>query len=96
MSSIKQLLDEIFDQANPENDAYDEDLCYFFAENRGNKGWWAVPFESRWFYDEGEYLGQDGLEALATLKYMGFYIPEDITIKIKNKVITNRHKRNKK
>lgn len=95
MSSIKQLLDEIFDQANPENDAYDEDLCYFYAEYKTRKGWYAIPFESRWFYDEGEYLGQDGLEAIATLKYMGFAIPKDIEIQIKNKVISSRHKNRK-
>ena len=33
--------------------------CTFTVEFRGAKGWWAVPYERRWFGDEGEYLGSD-------------------------------------
>lgn len=94
MSSIKSLLDEIFDQANPENEN-PLDLYHFFAERRGTKGWFAVAYEPRHYGDDGIYLGQDGIEALETIrKYMvDFDVPKDIATKIKNQTIKNRHRK---
>ena len=83
MTSIKSLLDEIFEQANPENN-HDSDLYYFYSERRGPH-WFAAPYESRWFGDTGEYLGKNGIEALDTIKRLGFTIHKDIATKIKNK-----------
>lgn len=96
MSSIRSLLNEIFDQANPENENH-LDLYHFFAERRGTKGWFAVSHEPRYYGDDGIYLGQDGIEALDTIrKYMSdFDIPENIAIEIKNQTIKNRHRKNK-
>lgn len=94
MTSIRSLLDEIFDQANPDSNP-DTDRWYFYAERRGPQGWFAVPYESRWYYDAGEYLGKDGIEALETIKWLGFTVPDDIATKIKNKTISNRNRRKK-
>ena len=47
-----------------------DDQCEFWIEYRPNRGWYAVATESRWFGDEGEYLGrvyQDARESLMSI-----------------------------
>lgn len=39
----------------------------FLIEYRGGAGWWA-SCEARWIGDEGEYLGRNYNEAIATLR----------------------------
>jgi len=40
-----------------------DDQCEFWIEYRPNRGWFAVATESRWFGDDGEYLGRVYQEA---------------------------------
>jgi hypothetical protein len=80
-----ELLQSILNQSDPGSEYYDGecDNYLFDVEYRPRKGWWAIPFEQRRFYDEGEFLGQDGFEALNTLKYMGFAVHEDVFTKMR-------------
>ena len=39
------------------NELRTDDQCEFWIEYRPNRGWYAVATESRWFGDEGTYLG---------------------------------------
>jgi len=93
--NIKDLLQSVLDQADPEAENPNE-MCYFFAEYKPGNGWWAIPFESRWFNDEGEFLGQKGMDALHTLKYMGFVVHEDVFISMRKLKRGYIHKYEKK
>ena len=47
-----------------------DDQHEFWIEYRPNRGWYAVATESRWFGDEGEYLGavyKDARESLMSI-----------------------------
>lgn len=35
---------------------------------RGVAGWWAIPSETRYFNDDGEFLGHDTASAETTLR----------------------------
>jgi len=56
----QELLQAIADQAVEDN----PNLYQFTIEWRTKTGFWAVPDESRWIGDNGDYLGTD----LATAK----------------------------
>jgi hypothetical protein len=88
--NIKDLLQSVLDQADPEQENH-SDMCHFYSEYRGAGGWWAIPFESRWFYDEGEFLGQNGFEALNSLKYMGFVVHEDVFTNMRRLTKKGKH-----
>lgn len=45
-----------------------DDQHEFDIEFRPFNGWWAVASESRWFGDNGEYLGATWWEAEKTLR----------------------------
>ena len=59
-----QQLQQIWDD-NKTSDQYDWEIKW-----RGRAGWWAIPFEARWFLDEGEFLGYNFKSAKATLSFL--------------------------
>jgi hypothetical protein len=46
------------------NELRTDDQCEFWIEYRPNRGWYAVADESRWFGDEGTYLGVAHVDAV--------------------------------
>jgi hypothetical protein len=59
----QEELQKLVDEACERNSGY----YHFHVEFRGGAGWWAVPEESRWFGDAGEYLGANFSAAKKTL-----------------------------
>ena len=52
------------------NELRTDDQYEFWIEYRPNRGWYAVATESRWFGDDGEYLGAVYQDARAWLMRM--------------------------
>lgn len=46
-------------------DLMDAEILY-----RPFKGWFAVPFEPRWFYDDGDHLGMCWRDATLSLEWL--------------------------
>jgi hypothetical protein len=60
----KQQLDAIMADARNGR----EHLYIFEAEFIPRKGWYAIPDESRWYGDGGDFLGKDFKSAIAAAK----------------------------
>ena len=60
----KEQLDRIMSEARDDR----EELYIFEAEFIPRKGWFAIPDELRYYDDEGEFLGKNFEDAIASAK----------------------------